>query len=203
MPGKVIVAGYPLFTHTDFEEIVIRQLRGMGPWNARGDVECNEGLLRALREAGPLREAIARAVIGLLTHPDPVLRTGAVTLLDEVAVELGADALADLLERRPELFFGVAPEGFVMHHNDLSWPMLLQLGRLAPPGHEGACRLLREATGRPRGTLVVDNLARIDPDWLVAHPEVIPPDWIAAILELLPTDSHRDAMKLSLAGLKT
>jgi hypothetical protein len=159
--ASFFIAGVKIDPDTDLAEMVRRQLRGLGPWNTREDVEANDGLVRALYDSGKHRRLLVDALAGLLTDPDPVIRTGVVLSVCFFAEDLGADFLADLLEHHRELFDGVSPQGFHSTDPDLAMTLVTALASVAPVGHERAMRLISPRTDGPSGVYFQHHLDRI------------------------------------------
>lgn len=186
MAPKRMVGGVPVQHSEELPGLVRSQLQGLGPWNHRDDMDCTDGLRLALDQAGSLAEDVARAVLAHMQDPNPKLRSGAVALAIPVAEILGIEEMVRLLRDRPELFQGVASQGIPSDHPDLSWPLLMAIGREAPADHEGARALLRQAASHPHGGKIIDDLARLDPEWVLAHPETVAPHrlrWVLAAME--------------------
>ncbi|MBU1412632.1 hypothetical protein KKC22_14060 [Myxococcota bacterium] len=147
---------------TDLKDLIIQQLKGLGPWNDRSIVEYTDGLRMALHDSGEWYPEMVKAVCELLTHPDPVIRTGAVSVIDVITDDLDASTLVDLLRDHRDLFFGVNPQGFTLpFRTDLACPLLIALGRRADVYDFDAIALLEEAARQPHGFLVADDLQRL------------------------------------------
>jgi hypothetical protein len=186
------VAGVRVETEGQVATLVARQVEGVGPWSARDDVTCVDGLGRALDGAGPLLPLFARAVAEQLVNPDLAVRTAAVAVADRVAPVLGSPFLVDLLRRRPELFAGVAPVGHPTNHPDLRWSLLVALGRAVRREEDDAIAVLRDAAGEERGSWLLGALARVDLDWLLSHARgVVPVRALGGVLRALPDRETR------------
>lgn len=85
------------------------QLKTGSVWYDRDSVHRHDGLIRAMRKAGPDRRMFAEAVLALLPSPDVELRTGAVAALGEVLPELGRGRVAAALRDAAPLLKGVRP----------------------------------------------------------------------------------------------
>jgi len=191
------IAGVPFDDPSQIASAVRKQLGGGIVWSSREDSDHVSGIVRAVHEAGPWRAAFGEAVSALLEDPDPQLRTGAVFLLQVVEEDVGAERLENLLEARPALYRGVQP---VRHKLDgtLEEALLQALGRVAERGDARAARLLRQ--GLLEGHHVYGYVARLDPDWLVAHAaERVPRRVLGAVLRFLPDAVHREAFVRALA----
>lgn len=167
---------------------VRRQLEGVGPWLDREDREPVDGLVRAIRAAGALRPTFAATVLALLDDEDLTVRSGAVAALPEVAASLPAARLCDVLDRSEGLLRGVQAQGATVLHPDLFHAVLAGLARAAQPGDERALiRLRLAAREQPWASRLLPDLARLDPEWLIAHArEVVPHRSVGVLFSLSP-----------------
>lgn len=200
MSWPVVVAGVHLVSEDDARTLVRRQVEGLGPWSRREDVTPVDGLRRALDDAGPLLPLFARVVAEQLEHESPAARTVAVAVLDRVAAVLGTPFLVCALRQQREIFDGVAPVGHPTTQPDLRWSLLVALGRAVRPGETEAIALLREAAGEERGFWILDALARVDIDWLLANARaVVPIRALGGVLRALPDRRARAKLLRALA----
>jgi len=180
--------------------LVRKQIRYGTVWIHKHDQGNLDGLSRAVRESGELRPAFARAILKLLSDEDRTFRRGAVAFLSEVAQDIGAPALVDLLESRPELFYRIKPSRkFPLHYDDLAGAVLVSIGRAAHPDDPRSIAFLREALKGAHAREVASSLARVDADWICDHATLVPREVLGAMLLNLPTPAHRERLVRTLA----
>ena len=196
----MIVDGVRIDSEDEVLSLVRKQIVKGTVWIDKHDQGNLDGLTRAVRDSGELLPAFARAIHQLLTDKDRSIRTGAVATLPEVREEIGASALVDLLETRPELYYRVKPSRkFPLHYDDLAGAMLVAIGRVTKPDDARSIAVLREATRGEHAREVVASLARIDADWLCDHATRVPRRTLGAVLLSLPTAEHRERLVRALA----
>jgi hypothetical protein len=138
--------------------LVRKQITDGTVWLHKHDQGNLDGLTRAVRDSGELRPAFARAIHQLLSNKNRTIRGGAVAFLYNVAQDIGAPALVDLLESRPELFYRVKPSRkYPLHYDDLAGAVLVSIGRTTQPDDARSIAFLREALKK-------------EPAWEVAVP---------------------------------
>ncbi|MCB9766425.1 MAG: hypothetical protein H6739_42015 [Alphaproteobacteria bacterium] len=175
------------------------QLLGRGEWVDPNDREPTDGLARAIRQSGDQRRTFAAAVGLLLTDDDPALRAGAAAVLHLVADELGAPHLARLLTEHPERYRGVRPAGVTLGGEDIAWTMLTAMAKVTRPQDRDAVHLLRGAVTEPeRGSRLLADLARVDPDWVTANARDVVPHRATGVLLRLDRP-HRERLARALA----
>jgi hypothetical protein len=180
--------------------LVRKQLAEGTVWIHKHDQGNLDGLRRAVRDSGDLLPAFARAILQLLSDEKLSIRTGAVSMLPEVWDEIGAAALIDLLESRPELFYRVKPSRkYPLHYDDLAGAMLVAIGRLAKPNDARSIAFLREALKGAHAREVASSLAHADADWICDHATLVPRQVLGAMLLSLPTPAHRERLVRALA----
>lgn len=194
------VAGVMVRNEADAARLVEAQLRGSGPWSDPNDQTAADGLGRALSAAGPWLPVFARTIGQHLEDGDATVRTLAVYLSERVAPQIGAPALVQALARSPKLFDGVKPVGHPTNQPDLRWSLLLAIGRATGPKDTQAIDVLRKAAHEARGYWLLDDLARADLEWLLAHArEVVPKDALGGTLGAMPDTKRRQALIRALA----
>jgi hypothetical protein len=180
--------------------LVRKQLTVGTVWLHKHDHGNLDGLTRAVRDSGDLHPAFARAIHRLLSDKKLSIRTGAVSMLPEVREEIGAPALIELLETRPELFYRIKPSRkYPLHYDDLAGAVLVSIGRATQPDDTRSITFLREALKGAHAWEVASSLARVDADWICDHATLVPRDTLGAMLLSLPTPAHRARLVRALA----
>ncbi len=168
------------------------QLKNGSVWYDRDCVDPHDGLLTAMQAAGADRPAFSAALFPLLSDDDLRLRTGAVALLREILPDIGADAAAAVLRDKEPLFRGVAP-AWRIERDDLEQAAALAIGPGTKRGNAVASLWLATlALHRPWGWLVLTDLARVDPDWVLARARSLVKHEHLGVLLALPADRRLD-----------
>lgn len=194
------VAGVEV-SEAEVARLVEKQLQGNGPWSDRDDYTPVDGLSRALRGAGGLAPAFARALVGLLDHADPAVRAGAVASVADVAEQVSADDLVRPLQARPQHFRGVKPPaGYPVADEDLESRLIAAIARAMSPSDALARQFLMEQARDHRSVSALLGLARTDPDWVAANAEsVVPRNAIGGILRSVPGRAQRRSIVSALS----
>ncbi len=196
----MIVDGVRIDEEAEVLDLVRKQIATGRVWIEKEDQGNLDGLTRAVREAGDLTPAFADAILTLLSDEDRTVRTAAVNMLSEVADQIGAEALVELLEARPELFRGVKPaRKFSLFFDDLAGAVLVEIGRVAAPDDTRAIEVLRAAAEGKYAWEVASSLASLDADWLCDHASLVPRRTLGSVLLSLPTPEHRERVVRALA----
>lgn len=168
---------------TDILAQVHKQLVDGSVWVSREHMHNHDGLIEAIRAAGPDRKAYAAAVLACLGDPDVRVRTGAVAALREVIGELGADTIVAALKE--PLLRGVKP-AWRIEHDDLEQTAAVVVAAAVKPADKSAIAWLRTiAANRDWGHFALLGLARVDGDWLVANARGLVPHSYIGVLEAL------------------
>lgn len=89
-------------TQHEAQSLVRKQILHGSVWNHPDYLEPSEGLAQAFR--GPDRAVMVSACAELLTDPEIPVRSGIVAVLSHFTGDLGAEWLAETLERHSDLF---------------------------------------------------------------------------------------------------
>jgi hypothetical protein len=195
------VAGVEIASEAEVARLVEQQLQGTGPWSDRNDYTPVDGLVRALRGAGGLTPAFARALLGLLEHDDAAVRAGAVASLTDVADHISADDLVRALEAHPDHFRGVKPPaGYPVPDEDLESRLVVAIARAMSPSDALARQFLMEQARNQHSVSALLGLSRTDPDWVAAHADtVVPRNAIGGILRAIPGRAQRRSIVSALS----
>jgi len=164
------------------------QLKNGSVWYDRDSVHPHDGLQVAMQAADADRPAFSAALFPLLADDDLRLRTGAVALLREILPYVGADAAATVLRDKEPLFRGVAP-AWRIERDDLEQAAALAIGPGTKRGNTVASLWLATlALHRPWGWVVLGDLARIDPDWVLTRARSLVKHEHLGVILALPAD---------------
>lgn len=203
MPYSIAEAGFS--GESDLRRGVRSQLGGGAVWADKRDQESQDGMMRALREAGPHRRLLASIVAQHLGDRSVAVRTGAVAVSAELGCILGGDALAELFETHQARLWGTAPRGHTISHPELAWALLVSIaGALTGASERKAIELLRRNVRGERGSWLLGGLAKHDTAWLLEHArDVVPLRSVLGVLTQLPTRRDRIALIHTLEWSKT
>ena len=198
-PGTISEKDLPSYVSTvltakDIAKQILEQLQTGNIWHNDHDYTENyEGLQHALRNSGCDRPPFTAAIYDCLTNPSPLVRSGAIALVSEVAIEIGVDRLADLARNSPNSFCDADKPG--QTSEDLEQKFVMALLSFIQPQHQIAIAYIKEiATERAWGAYVLGCLARVDPKWILAHPQFVPHDNMA-VLFALNQDQRKQLVK--------
>ena len=167
------------------------QLEHGSVWQDRDSVDNYDGVVRALRDGTEDRGRLIEGLAACLADENVFVRTGAVAALPEVAVELGALRLCNLLQQHLDLFRGVPPS-IRLSIADLEEGMAQCIAKAARPADKPAIAYLRYAVRRIWGNCLLFRLAAIDAEWLLEHAaELVPKNYFGVLIPLSPEDRRR------------
>lgn len=174
------------------------QLEGGGVWVDRDTSTPDDGLKLGLKAAGAERPLYVAAIVAMLISDDPRHRTGAVAVIPELRAEVGAERLAKIVRDHAALYQGVAP-AWRISHEDLEQAAALAIAPSVTSNDAAALTWLKQlAQDRPWGAFLLNDLARIDGDWLVKNAKgLVPHSHIGVLLKL--NSAQRDALIDTLA----
>lgn len=175
---------------------VQRQLQDGSVWSSPQDIHPHDGLLHALRTDRANRAGYVEALRQRLGSTDIRQRTGSLALLSEILPDIGADRALAALYSAP-LEPGQKPAWRIEAEDlELVAARSLATGATAADTHTLAW-LKRLAVERSYRVFLLAPLARLDPDWVLSHPELVEHRNLA-VLTALPA-SRRAELIASLA----
>lgn len=175
---------------------ICRQLEGDSPWSDRNDLHRYEGLERQL-QASPAdqREEWVQACAELLITAELPIRSGIVSVLLEIAEDLGAEWLTEQWLAHPELFLDISPVE-PSPFKTLDKGLFRAIAHALQPGDSQAIVLLRQVAADPEwGSWVIPALAKHDADWLVAHAQELVPHRMVSVLIPLSFEQRRQVIQ--------
>jgi hypothetical protein len=177
---------------TQVERLVRQQFVDGSAWTGRDAQEPHDGLVHALRGGEVDRGQVAAVALSLLGSPDLRARTGAVAILRELGPALDASKAAKIVADNAPRFRGTTP-AWRIEHADLEQSAAVAIAAAAKPSDTVALAWLRDlAASRKWGFHLLDSLARLDPDWLIAHARgLVPHDHLGVLVPLSPSQQER------------
>ncbi len=141
-------------------------------WVQREFVDPHDGLLYAIRESGENRPIFVESLRRRLGSTDLRQRTGAIALLGEILPDIGADTALEALLTTP-LDAGVKPAWRIVHA-DLKQCAAVALARQVTQKDTVTLAWLKKlAKSRIYNNFLLSDIARLDPDWILANAEII------------------------------
>lgn len=172
--------------------LIRSQIKSPSIWFHRDDNTSFDGIIRAVREAGPYRPLFAEAIYELLVSPDLAERSAACYLLPYIRDDLGVTRLNAVLREYPAYYVGVAPDRRDLDIRDLEYAILESLVRMVKSTDKDAIYRLQDALYRfENAWLLWHGLARAIPDWVVDHAHRLPHDLAFGVAIHLPTAALR------------
>ena len=166
-------------------------LCGSGRWDGPDTQHPHDGLIEAIRGAGAERPLFAAAVALLIADPDLRVRTGAVACLREIGGDIPLRRVAEVVAGSPELFRGVRP-AWRLESSDLEQVAAVSAAARARAGDPVVLPWLEGLAGsRAWGWYLLEDLARLDPDWLVENAGLVEHDNLA-VIAALPADRRAE-----------
>jgi hypothetical protein len=191
--GPPVASSSPVASRSpDLAARVRKQLEDGSVWNDRDTSDPHDGLITAMRAPGADRASFSAAIFPLLASADVRHRTGAVALLREIVPEVGADAAAAAIRDHEPLYRDVEA-AWRIEREELEPAAALAVGSRTSHGDRVAIAWLEAlALGRSWGWLVLLDLARLDPEWVITHARgLVPHDHIGVLLTLTPDQRLR------------
>ena len=154
-------------------------------WVSPHHVHPHDGLLHALRTDHANRAAYVEAIRQRLGSTELQQRTGAIALLHEVLPDIGVDRALSALHSAP-LLPGQRP-AWRIDVTDLEQAAARAFAACATPADANTIAWLKTLAHHPsHAPFVLSALARLDPDWLLAHPNLVSHTNLAVLAALPP-----------------
>jgi hypothetical protein len=176
------------------------QMKSPSTWFDRDDCTALDGVVRALRKAGPHLPRFADAICELLVSPDVSDRSAACYLLSYIRDDVGATRINAILRDYPAYFVGVASTVEEVQIKNLEFALLESLAEVVKPKDKDSIFRLQLAVDHvAEPWVLMRGLARVVPQWVCDNARRVSHSWVLPVLIGLPNSTFRQRFVDNLA----